>query len=149
MLSGPGGTRGITSLVRARRLAAGVLVAWIWVLLVPAVTAAETQQVPVSVALGEQPQQLPGEISVKKLPKEARDTLALIKRGGPFPYRKDGSAFGNREKHLPAHARGYYREYTVPTPGARDRGARRIVAGRGGEYYYTDDHYNSFKRIRE
>jgi ribonuclease T1 len=89
------------------------------------------------------------EISAAQLPKEARETLALIKNGGPFPYRKDGSAFGNRERHLPPQARGYYREYTVPTPGAHDRGARRIVAGRGGEYYYTDDHYNSFKRIRE
>jgi len=148
MLSGPGGRRGAASWARARRLAAGVLAAWMCVLLAP-VTAAETQQAPVRVALGERPQQLPGEISVKKLPEEARETLTLIKRGGPFPYRKDGGTFGNREKRLPAKARGYYREYTVPTPGARDRGARRIVAGRGGEYYYTDDHYNSFKRIRE
>jgi ribonuclease T1 len=88
------------------------------------------------------------EIPVAELPKEARETLALVKRGGPFPYRKDGSTFGNFEQRLPARARGYYREYTVPTPGARDRGARRIVAG-GGEYYYTDDHYRSFRRIRE
>jgi ribonuclease T1 len=88
------------------------------------------------------------EIPVADLPKEARDTLGLVKRGGPFPYRKDGSTFGNFEKRLPVRARGYYREYTVPTPGARDRGARRIVAG-GGEYYYTDDHYRSFRRIRE
>jgi ribonuclease T1 len=91
------------------------------------------------------------------LPEEARETLALIKAGGPFPYRKDGSVFGNREKHLPSRDRGYYREYTVKTPGSRDRGARRIVAGSGergdartsGEYYYTDDHYNTFRRIRE
>jgi ribonuclease T1 len=106
------------------------------------------------IALGERPQAAPGEsmqheISVGNLPKEARATLTLVKQGGPFPYRKDGSTFGNREKHLPVKARGYYREYTVPTPGARDRGARRIVAGRDGEYYYTDDHYNSFRRIRE
>jgi ribonuclease T1 len=106
------------------------------------------------VALGERPQAAPDEsahqeIPVGNLPKEARATLALVKQGGPFPYRKDGSTFGNREKHLPVKARGYYREYTVPTPGARDRGARRIVAGRDGEYYYTDDHYNSFRRIRE
>ncbi len=106
------------------------------------------------IALGERPQAEPGdstqrEISVESLPKEARATLALVKQGGPFPYRKDGSTFGNREKHLPVKARGYYREYTVPTPGARDRGARRIVAGRDREYYYTDDHYNSFRRIRE
>jgi len=78
--------------------------------------------------------------------------LRLIEQGGPFPYpRKDGSIFGNFERRLPLQARGYYREYTVPTPGRRDRGARRIVAGQiaRGEYYYTDDHYRSFRRIRE
>ena len=88
---------------------------------------------------------------------EARATLARVRTGGPFPYSKDGSVFGNREKLLPPRQRGYYREYTVKTPGARGRGARRIVAGTGvsgdlrssGEYYYTDDHYNSFRRIRE
>ena len=87
------------------------------------------------------------------LPREARDTLALIRAGGPFPYRQDNTVFGNREKRLPAAARGHYREYTVPTPGSRDRGARRIVAGSppetSGEYYYTDDHYRSFRRIKE
>jgi ribonuclease T1 len=97
------------------------------------------------------------EIRIDELPAEARHTLAQIKRGGPYPYRKDGAVFGNREKLLPAQPRGYYTEYTVKTPYSRDRGARRIVAGRGagqnpatsGEYYYTDDHYNSFRRIRE
>lgn len=97
------------------------------------------------------------EVRIDELPVEARQTLARIKRGGPYPYRKDGSVFGNREKRLPAQPRGYYTEYTVKTPYSRDRGARRIVAGRGagrdpatsGEYYYTDDHYNSFWRIRE
>ncbi|HUQ24789.1 MAG TPA: ribonuclease domain-containing protein [Burkholderiales bacterium] len=88
-----------------------------------------------------------GDITVRKLPDEARHTLALIERNGPFPYSRDGAIFGNREGHLPKRERGYYREYTVKTPGARDRGARRIVAGRGGEYYYTDDHYGSFRRI--
>lgn len=82
-----------------------------------------------------------------QLPPEARGVLRLIERGGPFPYRKDGVVFGNRERLLPSHPRGYYREYTVPTPGARDRGARRIVAGRSGERYYTADHYRSFTRI--
>jgi ribonuclease T1 len=81
------------------------------------------------------------------LPIEARQTLALIKAGGPFPYSQDGRTFQNREKILPRKERGYYREYTVKTPGAKDRGARRIVAGRGGEHYYTDDHYRSFRRI--
>jgi len=90
-----------------------------------------------------------GELAVADLPPEARATLALIKAGGPFPYRQDGLVFGNREKRLPLRDRGYYREYTVRTPGERDRGARRIVAGLGGEYYYTADHYRSFKRIRE
>ncbi|MBI1942843.1 MAG: hypothetical protein HYS35_04185 [Betaproteobacteria bacterium] len=83
------------------------------------------------------------------LPPEARATIALIRKGGPFPYQKDGAAFGNRERILPRRERGWYREYTVPTPGARDRGARRIVAGRDGTLYYTEDHYRSFKRIRE
>ena len=92
--------------------------------------------------------QLP-EVETATLPKEARETLALIRSGGPFPYQKDGSVFGNRESSLPKRERGYYREYTVRTPGARDRGARRIIAGRGGEYYYTDDHYRTFRRIRQ
>jgi len=89
------------------------------------------------------------DISLKDLPPEARQTLALIKQNGPFAHSQDGSTFGNREKLLPMRARGYYREYTVKTLGARDRGARRIVAGNGGEFYYTDDHYRSFRRIRE
>jgi ribonuclease T1 len=96
------------------------------------------------------PQAMP-EIAAAELPKEARETLALVRQGGPFPYRKDGATFGNFERRLPLQGRGYYREYTVPTPGARDRGARRIVAGdrAAGEFYYTDDHYRSFRRIRE
>ena len=89
------------------------------------------------------------EIEKKQLPEQARETIALIKKGGPFPYRRDGVAFGNRENLLPPRERGWYREYTVKTPGARDRGARRIVAGRDGTLYYTDDHYRSFKRILE
>jgi ribonuclease T1 len=98
-----------------------------------------------------------GEVRLSELPREARETLVLIKRGGPFPYRKDGTVFQNRERRLPIQSRGYYREYTVRTPWERDRGARRIVAGKGttgdvatsGEYYYTDDHYETFRRIRE
>ena len=89
------------------------------------------------------------EIAVAELPGEARQTIALIGKGGPFPYERDGVVFGNFEKQLPVQARGYYREYTVRTPGARNRGARRVVAGKGGELYYTDDHYRSFRRIRE
>ena len=83
------------------------------------------------------------------LPPEAIETLALIQRGGPFPYRKDGTTFQNRERLLPTKPRGYYREYTVPTPGSRDRGARRIVAGGNPPevFYYTADHYSSFRQI--
>jgi ribonuclease T1 len=83
------------------------------------------------------------------LPAEARQTLSLIQRGGPFPYRQDGGVFQNREGRLPRQARGYYREYTVDTPGLGHRGARRIVTGGQPprEYYYTDDHYGSFRRF--
>jgi ribonuclease T1 len=88
-------------------------------------------------------------VALKELPAEARQTLLLIRAGGPFPFAQDGKTFQNREQLLPRHERGYYREYTVKTPGAKDRGARRIVAGRGGEYYYTSDHYRSFRRIIE
>jgi ribonuclease T1 len=83
------------------------------------------------------------------LPPEGRDTLALIKSGGPFPYAKDGTVFNNYEGLLPDRSGRYYHEYTVITPGSHDRGARRIIAGGGGEYYYTDDHYSSFKLIQE
>ncbi|MFH8842636.1 ribonuclease domain-containing protein [Streptomyces sp. NPDC017868] len=81
------------------------------------------------------------------LPPEARRTLALIARGGPFPYAKDGTVFSNFERVLPRKERGYYHEYTVKTPGERDRGARRIVTGRNGETYYTDDHYETFREV--
>lgn len=92
-------------------------------------------------------------VALSELPAQARQTHRLILAGGPFPYpNKDGSVFGNRERLLPREPRGYYREYTVPTPGSRDRGARRIVCG-GNQprspdvCYYTQDHYASFKRI--
>lgn len=88
-------------------------------------------------------------IAEASLPAEARETLRLIDRGGPYPYRRDGFTFKNLEQRLPPRRRGYYREYTVPTPGSKDRGARRIVAG--GQpptvFHYTDDHYRSFRRI--
>lgn len=90
-----------------------------------------------------------GWIDAAQLPPEARETLALIKQGGPFPYKRDGIVFNNFEKLLPLQPRGYYREYTVKTPGRKDRGPRRIVAGKANEYYYTADHYKSFRRIRE
>ncbi|MDI9885741.1 ribonuclease domain-containing protein [Streptomyces sp. HNM0645] len=86
-------------------------------------------------------------VRVADLPPEARETLRLIDDRGPFPYRKDGSTFGNFEGILPERERGHYREYTVPTPGERDRGARRIVTCREGEVYYTDDHYETFRVV--
>lgn len=81
------------------------------------------------------------------LPPEAAVTLALIDRGGPFPHEEDGDVFDNREGLLPSADGGYYHEYTVDTPGSADRGARRIVTGAQGEYYWTEDHYQSFERI--
>jgi ribonuclease T1 len=82
--------------------------------------------------------------ALSELPAEAGSTWRLIEKGGPFPYREDGTVFGNRERLLPAEKSGYYREYTVGTPGSEDRGARRIVTGSEGELYYTEDHYSSF-----
>lgn len=90
---------------------------------------------------------LDDEVTLDQLPREARRTLELIEAGGPYPYRQDGSTFGNRERLLPVQPAGYYREFTVPTPGSRDRGARRLVLGDSGEIYYTEDHYQSFSRI--
>ena len=92
-------------------------------------------------------------VDIASLPKEAQSMLLVIKQGGPFSYEKDGAVFGNYESKLPKQNRGYYHEYTVRTPRARNRGARRIIAGgqamTSGEYYYTDDHYDSFKKIRQ
>jgi ribonuclease T1 len=89
------------------------------------------------------------EVRAADLPAEAQATLALIRKGGPFPYAKDGAVFSNREGMLPKQKRGYYREYTVKTPHERTRGARRIIWGAGGEFYYTDDHYNHFRRVKD
>lgn len=93
-------------------------------------------------------------VALAELPAEARRTHQLILSGGPFPYRKDGSVFGNRERLLPAKPRGYYKEYTVDTPGSADRGARRIVCGgqkpvEPDACFYTADHYASFRRIAQ
>ena len=92
-------------------------------------------------------------IHVAELPREGRATYEQIRQGGPFPYGKDGTVFGNRERLLPQARRGFYREYTVPTPGSRDRGARRIVCGGPSRTpyacYYTADHYASFRMIVE
>ena len=88
-------------------------------------------------------------IAVADLPPEAQQTLHDIERGGPFAYARDGVVFGNYEHELPKRPRGYYHEYTVRTPGKRNRGIRRIVAGGAGEYYYSPDHYQTFRRIQE
>jgi ribonuclease T1 len=96
-----------------------------------------------------------GTIHAADLPEQGRQVLAAIHAGGPFAFKRDGIVFGNREGVLPKHPRGYYAEYTVPTPGERTRGARRIIAGSGttgdfrtsDEYYYTNDHYENFRRI--
>jgi ribonuclease T1 len=105
-------------------------------------------KVPASAAVPANPSGLPA-IKESALPAEARRTLTLIRQGGPYPYSQDDQAFGNFERILPRKTSGYYREYTVTTPGASDRGARRIIAGTGGEKYYTQDHYDSFKFIAE
>ncbi len=89
---------------------------------------------------------LPG-LAATDLPVEAQATLDLIARDGPFTYERDGATFENREGLLPGQPSGYYHEYTVPTPGEDDRGARRLVTGAGGEVYYTTDHYDSFVRV--
>lgn len=91
---------------------------------------------------------LPGVIRIAELPPEAQETLALIRRGGPFPYSRDGAIFANREGRLPFSARDTYREYTVKTPRSRDRGARRIIAGKD-KFWYTENHYRTFRLIIE
>lgn len=107
-------------------------------------------QTGVAPAVGTAPAAMPGEQSglparaLSSLPPEAAQTYRLIESGGPFPYDRDGIVFQNREGILPAKGSGYYHEYTVPTPGSDDRGARRIVTGSGDEVYYTGDHYASF-----
>jgi ribonuclease T1 len=87
-------------------------------------------------------------VPISKLPPEAWVTIELIQKGGPFPYKQDGTIFRNREKRLPPAPVGYYREYTVQTPGLRSRGAKRIVTGQGNEIYYSGDHYRSFVRVQ-
>jgi Guanyl-specific ribonuclease Sa len=88
-------------------------------------------------------------INAAELPVEARAALQAIKQGGPFAYSRDGVVFNNFERKLKQRPRGYYHEYTVKTPGVHNRGTRRIISGAAHEYYYTADHYQTFKRIRE
>jgi ribonuclease T1 len=88
-----------------------------------------------------------GQVRLAALPAEARRTVGLIEHGGHFPYSRDGVTFGNHEGILPPEPNGYYKEYTVPTPGSADRGARRLVLGEGGELYYSADHYRTFRLV--
>ena len=88
-----------------------------------------------------------GTVALSTLPPEVAETVHLIEAGGPFPYRQDGEIFNNAEHRLPDEPHAYYREYTVPTLGSADRGARRVITGKNGEYYYTPDHYETFVRV--
>lgn len=136
---------GSTGVGRVQKLLQGaVLAAWLGtaVVLAPAVQARQDSATAAQTAV----------VALAQLPKEAQDTHRLVLSGGPFPFEKDGTAFGNRERLLPQAPKGYYREYTVRTPGARDRGARRLVCGgepptRPEVCYFTGDHYASFSRI--
>jgi guanyl-specific ribonuclease Sa len=116
----------------------------------PASTTPSPQATPVALPPPQPASTSTSTIDASALPAQARDTLARIARGGPFAHRQDGSVFQNRERELPSRPRGWYREYTVETPGSDDRGARRIVTGGDppGEYWYSDDHYRSFRRIQ-
>jgi ribonuclease T1 len=113
----------------------------------PSVATPATSQTAAATRPAKDPQSGLPTIALADLPPEGQATMALIIAGGPFPYSQDGVVFQNREGILPDQPSGYYREYTVPTPGSPDRGARRIVVGREGDRYYTADHYASFKRI--
>jgi ribonuclease T1 len=111
-------------------------------------TAAATPAAPVAVAQADCGDTSGFQVdALSSLPPEATDTYNLIQQGGPYPHDQDGTVFSNREGLLPDCASGYYHEYTVETPGSDDRGARRIVTGDGGEYFYTDDHYESFDLV--
>jgi ribonuclease T1 len=132
--------------------------AWVgvWLILSATVMALSLTASPAAQAKGPVPEAASANVSASiplaDLPKQGRETYALILAGGPFPYEKDGTVFGNRERNLPAQKRGFYREYTVKTPYARTRGAKRIVCGGSQSVkpeacYYTEDHYASFKRI--
>jgi guanyl-specific ribonuclease Sa len=130
-------------LIRLIAAGAGFLLSALAALTIATVPFLPVQAAPVA----EQSARIPV-VSIQQLPPEARTTIDLIRNGGPFPYRQDGTVFGNRERRLPLNPPGYYREYTVKTPGVRGRGARRIVSGQKGELYYTRDHYASFYFVR-
>ncbi|WP_020390335.1 ribonuclease domain-containing protein [Kribbella catacumbae] len=132
---------------KAARIVAAVLIAMLVITLAASLFGCGASK-PAAAAPTKDPVSGLAYVPVADLPKEARQTLELIGKGGPYPYSRDGAVFGNFEKILPKQDRGYYREFTVKTPGEKDRGARRIVTGKGEERYYTDDHYKSFRRIQ-
>lgn len=127
-------------------VALALLALWAWQQHTPAITQSPPASLPPATApTAGNDARWPG-----FLPAEAIETLQRIERGGPFAHRQDGAIFQNRERLLPPQPRGYYREYTVETPGSRDRGARRLVSGGDPplEYFYSDDHYRSFRRFQ-
>ena len=125
-----------------------ILARWVVVILVSALTLASVS----GTAFARGRPGTPPEVALQELPPEAREVYARIRAGGPFRYDRDGVVFGNRERILPSQPRGYYHEYTVRTPGTRTRGARRVICGgtitAPDICFYTDDHYQSFRRIR-
>lgn len=141
-----GHQHGHVDLRRPRLFLVAVLVALLGLL--PATAAASPAAAPVTDAptVTAAPAAL-RTVALSSLPREAAQTYRLIRAGGPFPHSQDGTTFRNREGILPARGAGYYREYTVETPGSDDRGARRLVTGSGGEVYYTGDHYASFVAV--
>ncbi len=132
---------------KAARIVAAVLIAMLVITLAASLIGCGVSK-PAEAAPTKDPVSGLAYVPVADLPQEARKTLELIDKGGPYPYSRDGAVFGNFEKLLPRQDRGYYHEFTVKTPGEKDRGARRIVTGKGDERYYTEDHYKSFRRIQ-
>lgn len=119
----------------------------------PTVSAAATLVARDMVQAGSDPSTVPTSglptVALRDLPGEAQQAQRLILDGGPYPYPQDGGVFGNREQNLPRQEYGWYREYTIVTPGSPDRGARRFVVGEDGVFFYTDDHYDSFREVIE
>jgi len=136
---------------RTLLISAGVVVVALLVALgiaeLAAPTAGPAAAPRVVVGAGQTPSSGLPTVASAALPPEARHVLTLIDAGGPFPYKQDGTVFGNNEGLLPKQRTGYYHEYTVPTPGSPDRGTRRLVVGHGGDIYYTNDHYASFRQV--
>jgi ribonuclease T1 len=128
------------------RLMGMVLAAMLWL---PAASHGSSQGLSNEYQAAQGEQNVLPVVAIADLPAEARKTLLAIKQGGPFAFKRDGAVFNNFEKVLPKRQHGYYHEYTVVTPGMNNRGVRRIISGETGEYYFTADHYQTFKRILE